>query len=306
MTEPSRSNTAELAENQESFPAEKPLMQESVGPQAVPVSGLETLVQKKNSSKSRARQKESRKRNWEEWQSGRETSGFLRFAAANTAILGVIFLGSYFLLGGIIHDWVMTIPEMKLGSKVNLAFITGLLASDCVLPIEQSQVCSFAVEKLGRFKGFAVCLVGLTASSIIPFFLANHFVPPVLRAKISERVIQKRRRMVKSWGPWAIIISKGIPILSEMTSFYIGCYRLSWFRFLLPTVASAAGISLFFVAFREISLQYVFVVPLFSFWGGLIGILLILTEGFWLPILTGDGRANASGRKRKKRRSRRS
>ncbi len=96
-----------------------------------------------------------------------------------------------------------------------LSFI--LLVSDIFLPVPSSIIMYLNGVVLGFVNGFAVSLISANAFSILGYFVGK-YSSIALKSKsdaLSEKILKK-------YGHFAIIITRGIPILSESICFVCG------------------------------------------------------------------------------------
>ena len=98
-----------------------------------------------------------------------------------------------------------------------------ILSSDILLPVPSSSVMYSNGVVLGVLNGFVLSLISSVLSSVIGYGLGRF---TNFRLNSSSCSSQK---LIKRYGNVAIIISRGIPILSESISFTAG-YNLMKFR----------------------------------------------------------------------------
>lgn len=103
-----------------------------------------------------------------------------------------------------------------------------ILASDIILPIPSSIVLYINGFFLGAIGGTFVSMAGLMAGAVIGYIIG----------KSSSNVLKSERhhkanRVLSRYGPAAIFLTRGIPILSESLCFVCGYNRIDFKRYLM-------------------------------------------------------------------------
>jgi uncharacterized membrane protein YdjX (TVP38/TMEM64 family) len=101
---------------------------------------------------------------------------------------------------------------------------------------------------LGPFLGIFISILGLSIGSCLAYVLARS-------TKINKLFNQDLAwvRKLETLGPVAIILSRGIPGISELLSFYFGFSRMPFLLFLLSNIIGYLPICIVFVYFGNIS-----------------------------------------------------
>jgi uncharacterized membrane protein YdjX (TVP38/TMEM64 family) len=124
------------------------------------------------------------------------------------------------------------------------AITTGLLASDILLPIPSSVVCTWAGRALGVVPGLLVNWFGLNLSCVVGYWLGRVFGKPIV-ARLSNAETIKRLQTVRgSTSAWALTICRAIPVLAEASVLLAGLQRLPARQFYPPVVAANLGIAI--------------------------------------------------------------
>lgn len=121
--------------------------------------------------------------------------------------------------------------------------VVALLWADILLPIPSSVVTTFAGAKIGWLGAFLASDMGMTLAAVTAYGLgraADRF----RIARLSTDQQKVGAASVNRWGPWAIMISRGIPLVAEIVLIYIASRRISFWKFLWPTVIANTLISL--------------------------------------------------------------
>jgi uncharacterized membrane protein YdjX (TVP38/TMEM64 family) len=139
----------------------------------------------------------------------------------------------------LVSDWV---KQPTTPATVWLLVI-GLLWADILLPVPSSVVTTFAGAKLGWLSAAIASDVGMTLAAITAFALGR-FADRLRISRLSAKQETVGAASVNRWGPWAIVISRGIPLVAEIVLIYVAARRISFWAFLWPTVVASTLISL--------------------------------------------------------------
>ena len=97
----------------------------------------------------------------------------------------------------------------------------ALLWVDILLPIPSSLIMIANGALFGMWIGAALSLVGGLGASMIGFYLGSKGAK-VISKWISIEEQERATRILKRWGPLAIILSRPIPILAETVAIFAG------------------------------------------------------------------------------------
>ncbi|HEX8565200.1 MAG TPA: VTT domain-containing protein [Pyrinomonadaceae bacterium] len=129
-----------------------------------------------------------------------------------------------------------------------LSFI--ILVSDIFLPVPSSIVMYLNGVFLGFSSGFAVSLISVMAFSAIGYFVGK-YSSIVLKSK-SDALSEK---ILKEYGHFAIIITRGIPVLSESICFVCGYNLYNLKIYLLLNFIGYLPVCLIYAYFGSIAVN---------------------------------------------------
>lgn len=139
--------------------------------------------------------------------------------------------------------------------EVVAAWVFGLLVADMFLPVPSSAVITYAGGTLGLFWATLVSWLGLSAGAIGGFGLARVFGETIARRFSESADVTRMSDFTKRHGPFALILTRALPILAEACVLMLGASRLSWRRFLPALLGSNLVLALTYSAcgvwFRE-------------------------------------------------------
>lgn len=143
------------------------------------------------------------------------------------------------------------------------------LTSDVVLPIPSSVIMYINGFILGAVYGTLLSLVSLMISAVIGYLLGR--IPGFVKKNSSAFT----NKFLAKYGYAAIILTRGVPILSESITIVCGYDRMPWKKFLLYNFIGFVPICILYAYMGEIaSEENAFLFAL--------GLSILITIGFWL------------------------
>ncbi len=136
------------------------------------------------------------------------------------------------------------------------AITTGLLASDILLPIPSSVVCTWAGRALGVVPGLLVNWFGLNLSCVVGYWLGRVFGKPIAARLSNAETINRLQTVHGSTSAWALTICRAIPVLAEASVLLAGLQRLPARQFYPPVVAANLGIAIAYSVLGSFSTQH--------------------------------------------------
>lgn len=129
----------------------------------------------------------------------------------------------------------------------------GLLASDIVLPIPSSFVCTVCGQSVSWLSATSVCGIGMILGSVIGFALARCWGRRLALRFSSAADVAMLDRFVAEKGVWSLILLRPLPILAEAGILVCGVHRLPWVSFLCATSISSFVFAGVFTALGKLS-----------------------------------------------------
>ncbi len=140
-------------------------------------------------------------------------------------IIVLLTFGAFHTLEDYFSDTLHLLKEYPIQFGIVSFFI---LASDIILPVPSSIVLYINGYFLGVIAGTIVSLSGLMVGSIIGYYIGK----ASSTVFISESN-QKANQILRRYGPSAIFLTRGIPILSESICFVCGYNKTTLGHYLL-------------------------------------------------------------------------
>ena len=137
------------------------------------------------------------------------------------------------------------VQQGQKGRYVALSFV--MLAADVILPVPSSLVMIANGKILGLAGGAMLSFLAGMVSSYIGFLLGR-FAGSRVNVFFSEPERRAGDRLFEQFGAFAIIVSKCLPILSEVLSFVSGNTSISLNRFLRYSIIGHVIISIMYAA----------------------------------------------------------
>jgi uncharacterized membrane protein YdjX (TVP38/TMEM64 family) len=125
------------------------------------------------------------------------------------------------------------------GGLIGLAAVMiALLTLDLFLPMPSSVVMVLAGAVFGLHVGWMITLTGAMGSALLGFFICRYWGKPAFDRVVGQVDAERITRFFERHGLWAILLSRSVPMLTEIISCLAG---LSAMRFRLFLIASLAG-----------------------------------------------------------------
>ncbi|WP_461303577.1 TVP38/TMEM64 family protein [Aureisphaera sp.] len=165
---------------------------------------------------------------------------FLFFA---TAIIVV------FLVFGNLEQYFQTLLEEAQSSTSYYSLLSfAILCSDIILPVPSSIVMHFNGMVLGALYGGLLSLVSVMISSVLGYYLGK-FTRWGKRSQKDASGVS----FLHKYGVFAIIISRGIPILSESIVLLCGYHRINFKTFIIYSLIGYIPVCWIYAYFGSLS-----------------------------------------------------
>lgn len=152
----------------------------------------------------------------------------------------------------------------------------GLLMGDLVLPIPATAVMAALGVVYGVLLGTVIGVVGSSLSGILAYGVGRWAGEPAIRRISSAEEREQFRHFFDRWGGAAVIVSRCMPILPEVTAILAGLARMTFIRFVAALLLGTIPTVVLFVALGVASAE----APL---WGILAAALIPLAV--WVVVL---------------------
>lgn len=126
--------------------------------------------------------------------------------------------------------WWSALLEEGGGREVAAVLVVLLLTGDLFLPVPSSILMTAAGAALGFWLGFTVNAVGSMGCGWVGWGLARTLGRGYFRRRLGEEARWAEAHFER-WGPWALVWSRPVPMLSEVIAILSGLYGMSWLRF---------------------------------------------------------------------------
>ena len=128
------------------------------------------------------------------------------------------------------------------------AFVgVGLLLVDVLLPVPSSLVMVLHGALFGVLIGAALSLLGSVGAALMAFGLGRRG-GPLLDRLVSAEERARADRLLRRWGPLAIVITRPLPLLAEATAILAGTSMMPWGRAALAALLGALPMALLYAA----------------------------------------------------------
>jgi len=123
--------------------------------------------------------------------------------------------------------------------------IALLLTIDLILPIPSSVLMTLCGYFYGILAGTLISFVGAMGSAVLGFGLCRRFGRRGFESIIGDGETERVERLFHRYGDWMIILSRPVPMFTEIISCVCGLTQMSFRRFAL--LSAAATLPLCFV-----------------------------------------------------------
>ncbi|MGY1690639.1 TVP38/TMEM64 family protein [Geodermatophilus sp. SYSU D01105] len=160
-------------------------------------------------------------------------------------LVAAVVAGSALLLFAL-GEWtewpLLTDPSPGMdGAGVAAALLgVGLLTADVVLPVPSSAVMVGHGALFGVVPGAALSLVGGVSATVVGFAVGRRGRGVLERGTTPAQRVRADRLLTR-WGPWAVVVSRAVPVLAETVAVLAGTSSMRWPVLVL---AGAAGTAL--------------------------------------------------------------
>jgi uncharacterized membrane protein YdjX (TVP38/TMEM64 family) len=124
------------------------------------------------------------------------------------------------------------------------ALVAAMLAADLILPVPSSVVMTLAGTLLGPWRGGLCSVGGAMASALLGFGLCRAFGRAAFARLVGEKETAQVQRLLDRYGVWAVVLSRSVPMMTEVVSCMAGLGGMSFRRFALCSVVGTLPICL--------------------------------------------------------------
>ena len=136
-----------------------------------------------------------------------------------------------------VRGWIVA-AQLSPGGRIAAAgAVFGLLAADLALPVPSSVVMTLSGALLGVATGTVVSFAGAMTSALIGFGLCRRFGRRAFARMVGASDEARVDRFLRTYGAWGILLSRSVPMLTEVISCFAGLGSLSFRRFAGLTAA---------------------------------------------------------------------
>lgn len=131
----------------------------------------------------------------------------------------------------------------------------ALLASDIVLPIPSSFICTVCGQSISWPLATMVCTLGMALGSVFGFSLARVWGRKLAVRFSSPADIALLDELAAKRGIWWLILLRPVPILAEASVLVCGVHHLPWLSFICACALSSSATAGTFTALGALSVQ---------------------------------------------------
>jgi uncharacterized membrane protein YdjX (TVP38/TMEM64 family) len=177
----------------------------------------------------------------------------MRWALLWTALIALVLV-PFFLFEDEFNALAGRIATGEVSSSLAALAIGALLALDVFLPVPSSIVSTAAGVLLGLWPGASVVWAGMTAGSLVGYFVGVRSAPLAQRL-VGTAGLARAAALADRYGTWAVVLCRPVPVLAEATVVFAGLVRAPLRRFLWLTAGSNLGIAVGYAAIGAFSMR---------------------------------------------------
>ena len=177
----------------------------------------------------------------------------MRWALLWTALIALVLV-PFFLFEDEFNALAGRIATGEVSSSLATLAIGALLALDVFLPVPSSIISTAAGVLLGLWPGASVVWAGMTAGSLVGYFVGVRSAPLAQRL-VGTAGLARAAALADRYGTWAVVLCRPVPVLAEATVVFAGLVRAPLRRFLWLTAGSNLGIAVGYAAIGAFSMR---------------------------------------------------
>jgi len=128
------------------------------------------------------------------------------------------------------------------------AGLFGILAADLFLPVPSTAVSTYAGGVLPWGVAFFSAFGGLSCGHLVGFGLSRALGRPFAKRWGNQADLDRLDRLSRQYGPFVLVVTRALPILSEASVLLLGLSGLRWLPAALAILLSNAAIATVYVS----------------------------------------------------------
>jgi uncharacterized membrane protein YdjX (TVP38/TMEM64 family) len=182
-------------------------------------------------------------------------NSFIRSLLIFSLVLAVPIL-PFLLWNEALTDWVKQGREHWPAREWIAMLVVGLLASDILLPIPSSFVCTWAGAEFGVFLATGLTWLGMTLGASLGFAMARTWGARCVAWFTNKEDMTTVAEFAERYGSVLLALARGVPVVAEASVLWLGMHRLSWRAFLFAVVPSNLVLALVYALLGEIAAEH--------------------------------------------------
>lgn len=159
-------------------------------------------------------------------------------------LLFVVFSATGMLDDEYINKLFTSLKRSDSGMMLAAFLIIFLLLIDLLLPIPSSLVMGLSGSLFGIFNGMLLSLTGAMLTALTGYYICRVFGHRMFTRFIGEEDTTNIEQWFERYGVYAIIISRPIPMLTEVLSCLAGATKFSAGQFILSSLIGTIPVCL--------------------------------------------------------------
>ena len=162
------------------------------------------------------------------------------------SLLGALLLAIFVVVGEITPGFAAPDFRPSGGYAIGPAVGgVGLLVADVVLPVPSSLVMIANGAIFGIALGTTFSMAGLLGGGFAGFFLGRRGTNLFARF-VSAADRERANRLIERWGMLALVVTRPLPILAEVTVITAGASSMKWTQMILAVAVGSLPVALIY------------------------------------------------------------
>ena len=170
-----------------------------------------------------------------------------------TLLLLVLILGPFIAFEDDFERMGAQITNGQMARWPAASALAAFLALDVFLPVPSSMVSTAAGAILGFAAGTATIWIGMTLGCVLGYAVGAR-AAGLAKRLVGAEGLRRASGVASSYGGWAIVVSRPVPVLAEASVILAGLVRAPLATFLVLTSAANLGIAMAYAAIGAFSM----------------------------------------------------
>jgi uncharacterized membrane protein YdjX (TVP38/TMEM64 family) len=181
-------------------------------------------------------------------------AGITKGFAAQLVVVALVLIAIYALGTAFgLEEFLNPFSWGQTGTPEAAIVMFILLVADVVLPVPSSIIMTANGHLFGIYIGSLLSFFGVLSSSLLGYWIGQMGLSEKVSSDHNSKQLES---LVETWGIIAVILTRPLPLLSEMIAIVAGAQKLSFRSFLIGSMLGAAPIAILYARIGQLSQTY--------------------------------------------------